>query len=555
MSTATRSPISLVAEPWLWILASVFSLTARGPPVSSIRDRPSSAVIGGIAVASGLFCVGFGASIRLQATDKQDFTCMPAFRNLARLVLTLFQIGVVVLFSWMLLAAILGIDPFGRTPPNLNVPVNIKMGPMLIAWLLVVPLTIASLRTMWRAPVAGSLETGLMLVIACGTVVVVGRSLPAEADTLRFFFAVLALVIAFAVSLVTATLGIRYAVLSVVATLHFLAIITATLSSPPTPWLALQVWHRLAHPYLEFMYLNNAYHFYAPEPGATTHFWMCVYYDTGNTEEFNGQKIPKLDPVWVKIPDVDAQGRARYPIGLEYQRMLSLTENITNPDVSPPLFYDLDAKGQILPGAILKSRLINSTTGSQWREGAVMVGRDPSETTAQTEIPLVPGAAPETQYQKPAPASLQLMQSYIRFAGRRKHPQHPEWPAIQVRAYRAVHAIPNWYYFVNGADPNDPITFRVVFNGQLQPETGNFVSPTEPLRNWVLPTMRARGDHPTSPVFCWYRLHAGERDYIYLPETREYVRMSPELRRQFPPEWTENLHKYVLTDWVKDLGN
>jgi hypothetical protein len=547
MSTALRSPIRWVAEPWLWILVG-FSLTVAAAGIYLVG---LSAAVGGVAVAGGLFCIGVGTAIRLQGADKQDFANMPALRDIARLPLTLFQIGVIAIFSWMLLAALLGIDPFGRNPPNPNVPLNIKVGPMLIAWLLVVPLMFASLRTIWRAPIPGSVETGLMLAIVCGTVVVVGRSLPIEADTLRFFFAVVALAIAFGISLVTASVGVRYAVLSILATLHFLAIITATLASPPAPWLAVQVWHRLAHPYLEFMYLNNAYHFYAPEPGATTHFWLCVYYDTGEKFEFRGSERPKLDGVWVKIPDVDAQGQSRYPIGLEYQRILSLNENIVPLDASPPL-YELDGKGQILPGALLKSRLINSTTGSQWRVDDVFVGVDPSETTAEFEVPMVPGAAPETQYQKPAVSSIQLMQSYVRYAARLKHPQHPEWPVVAVRAYRALHAIPSWYHFVNGADPYDPITFRVTFNGSFDPETGAFTNASEPLRNWVLPTLRARPDHPDSPVFCWYLLQAGERRFIYLPQTKEYVRMTPELRAQFPPEWTANLHKYVPPDWVKD---
>ena len=188
----------------------------------------------------------------------------------------------IAIFSWMLLAAVLGVDPFGRTPPNHNFPMNFKIGPMVITWLLVVPLTIASLRTLWRAPIPGSIESGLMLALVCGTVVVAGRSLPFAADTLRFFLAVLAAAIAFGVSLLTAPVVVRYVVLSVLATLHFLGIISATLATPPTPWLATQVWHRLAHPYLEFMYLNNAYHVYSPDPGATTHFSkLRVFYDTG----------------------------------------------------------------------------------------------------------------------------------------------------------------------------------------------------------------------------------------------------------------------------------
>jgi hypothetical protein len=544
MSTALPPPIRLIAQPWLWILAG-FSLTIAA---AGIHALGASTVVGGIAVAGGLFCVGIGVAIRLQASDCEDFRCASWLRSPCRWALSLFQVGVIAMFSWMLLAAILGIDPFGRNPPNLNSPMDIKIGPMVIAWVLVVPLTLLSLRTIWRAPVPGSVETGAMLMVVCGIVVLVGRSLPVAADTLRFFFAVSALAIAFGVSLVTASIGVRYAALSLLATFHFLAIFTATMASPPTPWLATQVWQRIAHPYLEFMYLNNAYHFYSPEPGATTHFWMCVYYETGKSFEFNGEKRDELDPVWVKLPDVDNEGRQNYPVSLEYQRILTLTENITPPDPSPPL-YLLDGKGQITAGPLLKNRLLNSPSGES--RGTIL-GKDAQETEQTTSIPLTPGMPPESQYQKPAGPSMRLMESLVRYAAARKHPTHPEWKVNCVRAYRALHTIPPWPVFMYGGDPNDPVTFRVTFSGTFDPVTGKLDNPDEPLLNWIIPMTRARAEHPDSPVFCWYLFHAGERRFIYRPDTKEYVPLSPELLRQFPAEWTKDLHKFVPPDWVND---
>ena len=105
---------------------------------------------------------------------------------------------------------------------------------------------------------------------------------------------------------------------------------------------------------------------------------------------------------------------------------------------------------------------------------------------------------------------------------------------------------------MNGADPNDPATFRPYFNGTFDPETGKLLSPKEPLLNWALPPLRARPDRPDTPVFCWWLLHAQDRNFIYLPNTKEYVRLTPELRKMFPADWTENLYKYVPPQWVKD---
>jgi hypothetical protein len=546
MSTATRSPIALVRHPWLWIDVGLLTAVAG----VGLNQLASALEAGGTALAIGLFLVGVGTAIRLQASGEEDFTSNQGLRNPARVLLSVFQFGVIAVFSWMLLAAVLGIDPFGRVPPNHNVPLNFKIGPMVIAWLLVVPLTFLSLRTIWRAPISGSIESGLMLALVCGIVMMAGASLPVAADTLRFFLAVLAFAVAFGVALVTAPVGYRYLVLSILATLHFLGIISATLATPPTPWLATQVWHRFAHPYLEFMYLNNAYHFYSPDPGAATHFWLRVFYDTGEKYEVEGGvEFPRLEAVWVKIPEVDERGRPQYPVALEYQRMLSLNENIVMTELPPP-FYLLDDKGQILPGAILKNRLINSTTGEHW-SGAI-IGVDSTETTPEAEVPMTPGVAPETQYQKPALASMMLMEAYVRYAARKKHPEHPEWPVIFVKAYKALHTIPPWQNFVNGADPNDPATFRPIFNGTFDPETGKLLSANEPLLNWALPPLRGRPDRPESPVFCWWRLHAQERRFIYLPDKKEYVRLTPDLRKMFPEAWTKNLYNYVQPDWISD---
>ena len=77
---------------------------------------------------------------------------------------------------WMFYAAVAGFDPFRAPPPNANTPMNIKVGPMAIAWLLVVPLTIVSLRGLWRQTnLPGSVETGLFLAFVFGIVLIAGK--------------------------------------------------------------------------------------------------------------------------------------------------------------------------------------------------------------------------------------------------------------------------------------------------------------------------------------------------------------------------------------------
>ena len=66
---------------------------------------------------------------------------------------------------------------------------------------------------------------------------------------------------------------------------HFFALYTATqIVAPPTgppSWLASQVWTRITRPYLQITHLNNAYHFYAPEPGPVAVMWFRVRFADG----------------------------------------------------------------------------------------------------------------------------------------------------------------------------------------------------------------------------------------------------------------------------------
>ena len=66
----------------------------------------------------------------------------------------------------------------------------------------------------------------------------------------------------------------------------------------------------------------------------------------------------------------------------------------------------------------------------------------------------------------------------------------------------------------------------------------------DPLMNWMMPTMRAQPDHPDSPAFCWSRAHAYDPNFIYRPDTKSYVPLTPDLARQFPPEWIESIRKH-----------
>ena len=68
-----------------------------------------------------------------------------------------------------------------------------------------------------------------------------------------------------------------------------------------------QIWTRIFRPYLEFMYLNNAYHFYAPDPSTSSYLWFRVIF----TDDADGKEYGR----WYKVPQLDEKGRILSVVG------------------------------------------------------------------------------------------------------------------------------------------------------------------------------------------------------------------------------------------------
>lgn len=92
--------------------------------------------------------------------------------------------------------------------------------------------------------------------------------------------------------------------------LHLTAIIVAPASVSPSSDLVRWTW-TLFQPYLETLYLNNGYHFFAPEPSPSTLLGFVAERDDGST--FRG-----------RIPSRDIQPR------LLYHRHFMLSEHMNN---------------------------------------------------------------------------------------------------------------------------------------------------------------------------------------------------------------------------------
>ncbi len=257
-------------------------------------------------------------------------------------------------------------------------------------------------------------------------------------------------------------------VLSLAVLVHFGGILTAVTNvQGAAPWLSSMMWTHFYRPYLQFMYLNNAYHYYSPDPGPATLLWMRLDYGT-----HEGQRLWR----WVKMPELK-DGRPVRPDGttlrpyVEYTRRLSLAEGI-----------NLGAPSQIPPNYLeLQERRLNAelTRG---------VPRHPT-------IPL------PQQYRPPSELTMGWIQSYVRHAARSfPHEAHPELPVRSVKVYRVIHDILAPEQFLAGVDPNDPTTFMPFYQGEFdadgRPTTGSL---SDPLYGWLIPILRQRRQQDQPP--------------------------------------------------------
>ncbi len=119
-------------------------------------------------------------------------------------------------------------------------------------------------------------------------------------DSGRMLMTALILVSLVATFLVLMPRTPRLAAISVLILFHFGGILTATVNVDPPglvgSWLANRVWIYVYRPYLNFMYLGNAYHFYSPEPGRRP--WSGARSSTATARilAINGSSSPTARP-------------------------------------------------------------------------------------------------------------------------------------------------------------------------------------------------------------------------------------------------------------------
>jgi hypothetical protein len=303
-------------------------------------------------------------------------------------------------------------------------------------------------------------------------------------DSFQWFFGALVAVALVGSLLVLLPSLWRRVVVSVLIVVHFGGMLTATTSVDPpnsvAPWLSTQLWVRFYRPYLSFMYLANAYHFYSPDPGPATLLWFRIQYEDGTYR-------------WRHVPDRDES-----PHGMHYQRMLALTES-TNTALPrlPATQEEIALSGEPYQLYIGPSPDV-WVSHDPWevilyrrrQVGTSLYGPDP--------IPVSEDVPITAQYREPQDLAKLLIASYAQYiAWNSPHPTRPDVAVKSVKVYRVVHQIMSPAELSVGGDPLDKTRYWPYFQGEFDRE-GKMTNPRDPFLYWLLPIVRVPRDYPQS---------------------------------------------------------
>jgi hypothetical protein len=265
---------------------------------------------------------------------------------------------------------------------------------------------------------------------------------------------------------------------------HFFGIWMAILSPPPSPWIVFQVWQRYVCWWFDPIYINNAYQFYAPDPGPANQLWFCLEYRKegdieGETQEeknrrlyskelnadFSTEKLTR----WIKLPT--RPGDMKDPLAISYYRRSALAE--------------------------YTSQTANTGTTPYPSESREIERRRLSK---RNEIPLHSSLAyPQMQYRVPSPlVADMIVPSYAKHITASYKDSEPGWQYHSVRIYRVLHMIVEPDVFAQKERPvksYDPSTYQPYFLGEFLAD-GSLKDPNDPLLYWVIPIERKREGKP-----------------------------------------------------------
>ena len=278
-----------------------------------------------------------------------------------------------------------------------------EIGALILLWLLAAPWCACSAWLLLKrsgdaGPLSASFETAV-LVTQGGLVAYMGSwafywpALSGEWDSLRLFLAVLAAACFLCAPIVAASPVVRRLAVSGLIALHFAAILSVVIGMQPGPWILQQTQHWIFGRYLDFMYLNNGYRFYSPEPSPASQLWCRIEYERGKDAASR----------WFKLPDMDERGNPKYPFSLQFTRRLALTESVARTEPAPQMM-ERGPDGDLVPAAFVVRRDAQTPRPTMQKLGGV------TSTTPSLAIPMHPDPA-VPMYQKPNFEGRQLLAS------------------------------------------------------------------------------------------------------------------------------------------------
>jgi hypothetical protein len=508
------APLQRWTNPWLWMLAGLGLCLAAFLMARLAGGEPEALRVG--LVAAGVLAAGIAVALRLTSRRPVIDALPPAQR---RQVLTL--LGLVIAAMAAGVIVLLVMHSSGMDMPFVT---------STVVWMciLVVPIAgavafVCLVRTGPRTAFRREHEAAALLVVAATAATVgcwglyLGEEQANDWYSMRIFLATLALAALVGAPLALLPMAARRAVISLLIVVHFVGISCAILSVPPAPWLVSQLWMRFYRPYLQFMFLNNAYQFYAPDPGPSNFFWYRIEYKDRENEKLRYWR-------WVKVPAFNEYGAPDYPLNLQYTRRLAMADQMAFRDNTTPPWFVTGKDGQTpVINPIYFWRIYYSGAGRERLLGDAPLRERPQ---GQLEIPFHPDVNPWTsQYRLPNKNAQDLIASSARAMAREPHPQHPDAEVVQVKVYHVVHQWPMPQQILRRMDPNNPILFHPYYQGAYDRDgklldapvfdpDGNLIS-GDPFLHWMMPILCDDVNDPdNTSVYAHVFRHAGDDNWF-----------------------------------------
>lgn len=298
----------------------------------------------------------------------------------------------------------------------------------------------------------------------------------------------------------------RLSVLAVAVLVHFGGTLTATTwpdTQGRTAWMSNQSAQRFYLPYFRFSYQSNAYHFYSPDPGPASKFFILLEYEIDDPDAADGKRTTAE---WVDLPK--RRDNYKDPLGLTYYRRLSLTE-----------LASYSTPGTMLPATWERDTIVQRRVANQEHRSGKQVAV-PNATLGQFQVDLA-------QYRQPQQATRRaIYPSYARHLAvaytrlrtelrtrpdgtkeekvfhyrvtgmkmfRVEHriieaPQFLEYDNAEVMRYRERN--PNYDKTIptktGGLSPYHPAVYAPYYLGEYTPD-GTLKDPNDPLLYWYTP--------------------------------------------------------------------